>query len=126
MNLHQCGEMPVLRGFPRRITHETHDVIGVSCRICERTLPHAFLIDWLLPHAVIAFVDGAAERNSGLFQRSDVLAQIHEQSGIRRQLGDPVCELPIERYAASTIDISFPIADGSDAPDRSITRCSKQ
>lgn len=117
MNFDQRSQMVIARGNPSGVALEADDVIGVGRGISEGVLPQAFRVGGAYPYAMIAFIDSTSQRNPGLLQRADVLAQIHEDRGIRGKVLDPLADLAIEREAGFHVDLSFAIADGIGAPD---------
>ena len=93
-------------GLPYGIALKGDDVIGVVRGIGQSMFPQAIGIS-LFPHAMIAFVDYALEGNARLLEGADVVSEVHEQSGIRRQLSQPDCELSFQLIARAHVDFSF-------------------
>ena len=85
MNFHQRRQVKIVHRLPNWIALKGNDVIGVVGGIGQSVFPETVGIS-LFPDTMIAFVDDALEGNSRLLQRADVVAKIHEQCGIRRQL----------------------------------------
>lgn len=120
MDFDQSREMVIVRRRPYRVTLEADGVIRIGSGIRESALPQAIGIEWLFPHAMIAFVDGSTQWNANLLQGADVLAQIHQQRGIGGKFFEPLSELAIEGNAALHIYIGLLIANGINAPNRGI------
>ena len=86
-------QMPGLHRLPHGVSFESHNVIGIVGGIGQCVFPQAVGIGRLFPRAVIAFVDDALQWNPRLLHSADVIPEIHEQSGIRRQLSQPDASL---------------------------------
>ena len=88
--LDQFMQMLVMNRLPNWISFEGENVIGVFGGIGQGAFPQSFGIGGLLPHAMVAFVDGVASAEGGAFEGSNVVAQVHQERGIVRQLLQPV------------------------------------
>src|SRR5438128_7761502 len=82
MNHSERGYLRLIHLHRNRIAFERDYEIGVSLWSGKRTLPQTLRIRGLFPDSMIAFVDHAPERDTSISKRADVVAQIHDQSGI--------------------------------------------
>src|SRR5579859_1892684 len=109
--------MPIVNRLPHRIAFERQYVISILRGIRQRALPQAFGIAGLFPDAVVAFVDGALQGNTGALKGADLVAEIHEKSRVLWKLTQQVSEFALELIAGAHVDLSFLQADRSGAPD---------
>src|SRR5579859_469681 len=109
--------MPIVNRLPHRIAFERRYVISILRGIRQRALPQAFGIAGLFPDAVVAFVDGALQGNTGALKGADLVAEIHEKSRVRWKLTQQVSEFALELIAGAHVDLSFLQADRTGAPD---------
>ncbi len=70
---------------------------------------------------MVSFVDNAVERNPGVLQGADMIPDIHEQSGILRQLFEPERDLGFELGTRAHVDLGFVQRNRHRVPDRGIT-----
>src|SRR5579872_4469220 len=112
--------MQLVNRLPDGVTFKSEDVVGVLLRVGECLLPEAVRICGLLPCAVIAFVDRVTQRNASAFDGPDVVAEIHEQSGVLGQALQPRGEFAFELIACAHVDFGFLEADRAGAPDGGI------
>src|SRR5579872_44064 len=73
VNGDQLAEVQVVNRLPHRVAFKGEDVVGILLRVGEGAFPETFWIGWLLPGAVVAFVDGVAQRDTSAFDGSDVV-----------------------------------------------------
>ena len=82
MNVDDFREVQIVNSLPDGIAFKGERVVCVLRWIGECTFPKAFGISGLFPDAMIAFVDGTAQRNSGALDGSDVITEVHQKRGV--------------------------------------------
>jgi hypothetical protein len=117
VKLDELVKILLMNGLPDGVTFEGENVICVLSWSSQGMLPQTLGIVRLFPDAMIAFINRMLQREGGAFERSHVVSEIHEQSGIRRKFLHPTSDFQLKLIARSHVDFRFLEADGTGLPD---------
>ena len=121
MNYGECRQAGFLRARSNGIALKSDHIVHVLRWIRECTLPQTVHIGGLLPCPMITFIDHSPQRQAGLLQRAYMIAQKHEQGGIRWEDFHEIGEFTFHGDASARIDQRLAIADRR-GPNQRIAR----
>ena len=110
-----------MHGDGDRITIQRDHEVDILRGICQRSFPKAFAIGRRFPGAMIAFVNGATQRDTGSLESAYVVTQIHQKSGVMGQFSQIRRQLSFQSNAASGVYPGLAEADGLGPSDGLIT-----
>jgi len=101
--------------------HGNHEV-NILRRVRQRAFPQSFDIGRRLPRTMVAFVNRTAQGNAGSLQRTDVVAEIHQQVRVVRQLIKVGRQFSFEGDAAARVHPGLAKTDRLRPPDEGVVR----